>query len=401
MDEPDRHPVFSRRLTSRELLALDAAGAVAYALLLGSIVASHAGRAAAPGPPLWARCLVMAAIALPLAARRRWPVAVFGVVLAASLVGLAAGMPGDSFVGAGLALYVVALTRPRRRWEPTLAIGLLSAAAALGAAVAGSPVAAWSAAPVAGAVLGGAWTIGRAVAERRAYAVRSAAQLAGQAVAEERLRIARELHDVVAHSLGLIAVKAGVANHVLAARPEEAHDALRVIEATSRSALSEMRDLLGVLRTGPGQAPGRREAGAEASLAPTPGVADLRGLADRAAQAGVRVDMELRGLDRVPEGMGQSVYRIVQEALTNVVRHAAPAQCHVLVAADDRAIEIEVTDDGPGRRTLPEIAGPGHGLAGMRERVAVYGGAFSAGPRPEGGFAVSVRLPRAAAEEAS
>jgi signal transduction histidine kinase len=215
-------------------------------------------------------------------------------------------------------------------------------------------------------------------------------------VTEERLRIARELHDVVAHGMSLIAVKAGVANHVLEARPQEAQDALRVIETTSRGALTEMRQLLGVLRSGSdaGEAP--------ASLSPAPGAGGLRELADRAAMAGVRVSMEVRGLERLPEGVGLSVYRIVQEALTNVVRHAAPARCSVVVEADGRSVTIEVADDGPGRRVLPAgEPGHGHGLVGMRERVAMYGGVFRAGPRRAGGFGVSVRLPYEPVEDAS
>lgn len=147
--------------------------------------------------------------------------------------------------------------------------------------------------------------------ERREYAARSAERLARESVAEERLRIARELHDVVAHSVGLIAVKAGVANHVLRSRPEEAHEALRVIETSSRSALVEMRRLLGVLRTEP---PG---------LGPLPGLAALPELAERTRLAGVAVDLDVRDAGGVPEGVGLSVYRIVQEALTNVVKHAA------------------------------------------------------------------------------
>jgi signal transduction histidine kinase len=231
-------------------------------------------------------------------------------------------------------------------------------------------------------LLAASWGAGLAMRARRAYAASSAAQLARQAVTDERLRIARELHDIVAHSLSLITVKAAVANHIAPQRPEEAQDALRVIEDTSRTTLTEMRRLLGVLRSD----------GAGPELAPSPGLAGLAELADRAGMAGVRVDLSVRAGGTLPNGVELTVYRIVQEALTNVVRHAAPARCRVTVETDEHEARIEVTDDGPGTRTLP---GPttGHGIVGMRERVTMYDGVFSAGPRPEGGFAVSARLP--------
>jgi signal transduction histidine kinase len=185
--------------------------------------------------------------------------------------------------------------------------------------------------------------------------------------------------------MGVIVVKAGIANHLARERPEAVHEALRVIEATGRDALSEMRHLLGVLRSDTDSA--------TEGLAPTPGVASLPELTERAAMAGVRVSMDVRGVDHLPHGVELSVYRIVQEALTNVVKHAAPARCQVIVEADGREVRIEVTDDGPGHRVLPRGAEPGHGLAGMQERVATYGGTLTVGPRPEGGFAVLASLP--------
>jgi signal transduction histidine kinase len=219
------------------------------------------------------------------------------------------------------------------------------------------------------------WTTGRAIYTRREYAAKSAVQLANAAVGDERLRIARELHDIVAHSMSLIAVKAGIANHVADQRPEEARDALRIIEATSRGTLTEMRRMLGVLRS------------ETADLTPAPGLSGLPELAEQARMAGVDVTMTSPDTE-LPSGLEMSVYRIVQEALTNVVKHAGPVRCEVTVTANGKEVRIDVTDNGPGGPT-----GSGHGLIGMRERVMMYDGSFTAGPRPEGGFAVSARMP--------
>ncbi|URN01296.1 sensor histidine kinase [Actinomadura madurae] len=376
MDESElRSPVF-KRLSRRGLIGLDAGAAILYLLVMLTLPAGGGGSM------LMAAVLIPAA-GLPLALRRLWPVPVFAVTLAASTAMLVVDLPWDSYAAAAYALYPVALTRRRRRWVPTSLIGVASGLFILGGAMVGP---AGRHAEIAGkvllglAVLGASWTLGRVVRERRAQAARSARRLADQAVSDERLRIARELHDVVAHSMSLIAVKAGVAVHVAEARPEEALDALRVIEATSRSSLAEMRHLLGVLRTG----------AADAELTPSPGLADLSGLADRAAMAGVHVDLDVDTGD-LPDGVALSAYRIVQEAITNVVKHAAPARCRVRVEADGVRMRIDVTDDGPGVRVLP--GGDGHGLIGMRERVMMYGGDFTAGPRPEGGFAVSAAFP--------
>ncbi|MGW5682660.1 sensor histidine kinase [Nonomuraea sp. NPDC003754] len=364
---------FTRRLTRGQLIALDCAA--------GWVVALAAMTSAASAPvPAWVAIVLALGLGLPLGVRRRWPVGVFVVVFAvAPAAGLVLGV-GAACVAPAYALYTVALSCAKR--APTTAIAVVTGVAVLMLTVAGAP-ADWSRAAgdvVLGiAALGGSWTVGRAVRERREYAARAAERL----VTEERLRIARELHDVVAHSMGLIAVKAGVANHVLRSRPEEAHDALRVIETASRDALVEMRHLLGVLRTEPPE------------LRPVP---ELDELAERARLAGVRVELAASGLDGLPGGVRLAVHRIVQEALTNVVKHAGPARCTVTVAADGGRARVEVTDDGPGHGAATRNGrrdGEGHGLVGMRERVAMYGGAFSAGPRPEGGFRVAATLPYA------
>ncbi|REH41156.1 signal transduction histidine kinase [Kutzneria buriramensis] len=313
--------------------------------------------------PVWLRILVLAGTALPIGIRRLWPLPVFAFVLTMTWLSVLLGIMVDPFVAAGCCLYVVALDETGRRWPTVLAItGLGATGALVGRGVTG-PFWTFSniGAVVFGAlVLGGAWAIGRSVRRNRCYA----AKLAEQAVVEERLRIARELHDVVAHSLGVIAVKAGVANHL----PDSAPDALRVIEATSREALAEMRRMLGVLR-------------AEEPLRPAPGLDELPELAAVAREMGVEVSLDVRG-GPLPDGVDLAVYRIVQEALTNVVKHAAPTSCQVLVDVAATEVRVDVTNQGRS-----------HGLVGMRERVVMFDGSLAAGPRPGGGFAVSARLP--------
>ncbi len=178
--------------------------------------------------------------------------------------------------------------------------------------------------------------------QRAAELERAREELARRAVTEERLRIARELHDVVAHSMSIIAVQSGVGVHVLDSRPEEARKALVAVEATSRQALVEMRRLLGVLR---------QEAEARGSLAPAPGLAEVEALAAEVASAGVRVEVRIEGTpSELPAGLDLSAYRIVQEALTNVVRHAGPATARVAVRYAPGQVAVEVVDDGRGRR---------------------------------------------------
>ncbi|MED7926527.1 histidine kinase [Nonomuraea sp. LP-02] len=561
----NRGPFFARRLRRGQLVMLDlvAGIVIAFVFLTSAAAAAHL--------PPWAKIALPLGLGLPLALRRVWPMPVFLFTLALAVIAQITGAVTFSYFAPAYALYVVALNERAGSLVPVSAIGSLSLLTVAGLVVAGTPqaVPSWVVnldEPLMGiAALGGAWTIGRAVYERRLYAARNAERLAAQAVTQERLRIARELHDVVTHNVGLIAVKAGVANHVIATRPEEARDALRVIETASRGALIEMRHLLGMLRS----------TSDAADRTPAPGLAGLDGLVRQARSAGIEVQFETRfhvatgkrgvmgsrgedqddsdgkhvggehldargasgrdaagrdnddrgverrngidGIDRggthgngtggkgtggkgtggngtggngmsgatadgsvtegitahgaggdgagvdggraegvrgngapvrpaasgpatfgtgadgvavggaavsgdasggggigdhgvggggiggmsaaagssaarLPEGIELAVYRIVQEALTNVIKHAAPARCRVSVLGDGRDVRIEVVDDGPGRRTLPS-AGAGHGLIGMRERVMMYGGAFEAEGLPGRGFRVFARLP--------
>ncbi|MEU7658722.1 sensor histidine kinase [Streptomyces lincolnensis] len=373
----------------RHLHALD----LAAALVLTAVYVGFARLTAVDGQPVytgpfWLGCLIAAAVGLPIAVRRRLPLAVLAVVLAALATASLLDIPREPYAAAGLAAYLVALAEPARRSVPALAVTLAVAGGAvyLGEAVVTPAGDGRDAVGVAGLVLlvvGGAWGAGFAVRGRRARGARELRRRSERALDEERLRIARELHDIVSHNLSLIAVKAGVAGHVAEADPREARAALKVIEETSRSALAEMRRTLGVLRT------------EGAPLGPAPGLDHLDSLAEEANRAGVDVDLTVRATKDLAEGIQLTVYRIVQESLTNAVRHAAPTRCRVTVEASEREIRIDIADEGPPPgpgRPVRELPG-GHGLLGIRERAMMYGGSFEAGPRPEGGFAVSVRLP--------
>jgi signal transduction histidine kinase len=218
--------------------------------------------------------------------------------------------------------------------------------------------------------------------EERAKALeRERDDQAQRAVTEERLRIAQELHDVVAHSMGVIAVQASVGAHVIDTDPAEAKNSLEAITHTSRSTLAEIRRMLGVLRDDNG-----------ASHAPAPSLADLDRLVRDVGTAGLEAEVRSEGTPvELPPGVDLTAYRIVQEALTNVLKHAGRARATVVVGYEENALRLEIVDDGRG--VNGRAAPGGHGLVGMRERVGVYGGSFEAGPRVGGGFRVAVRLP--------
>jgi signal transduction histidine kinase len=222
-------------------------------------------------------------------------------------------------------------------------------------------------------------TIGLLVRQRREHADTMREQAAAQTIIGERLRIARELHDSVAHSIGIIALQAGAANRVFDTQPARARQAIGVVETASREALAELRRMLGGLRA------------SDSGDALATGLADLPKLASATTKAGVRVDVQWLGTPAaLPPEIDRSAFRIIQEAVTNVVRHAGVDSCRVTVEHADGALAVEVLDDGQGP---PGTPGTGHGLVGMRERVALLRGDFSAGPRAQGGFRVAARLP--------
>jgi signal transduction histidine kinase len=228
--------------------------------------------------------------------------------------------------------------------------------------------------------IGASWAVGRVVRSRTQRGDRLEAERL-VAVADERARIARELHDMVAHSVSVMVVQAGAAEEVLSRQPERARDAMRAVQETGRQALVEMSRLVGLLR----------DDHDELGLAPQPGIGEIDALIAQVREAGLPVEVRVEGLPGdVPLGIDLSVYRVVQEALTNALKHAGDARAEVLLRYGGDALEVEIVDDGRGSRG-GHVGG--HGLAGMRERIAVFGGEFAAGPRPEGGFSVRARLP--------
>jgi signal transduction histidine kinase len=365
------------------------------------------------GIPFWAPIVIVAVAVVPAAFRRCRPRTVLALVVTAGAVATAFSTSPVPWLAAAFVIYVIPLRFPRRDALWLLAGTLLVMAVGLAAFASiphgGDGPETGTIGKAAGLLLESgllvtvAWLIGYSVRQQRSQAAgrreeaerRAREQLAEgrRAKSEERLQISRELHDVVAHTLSVIAVQAGVASYVIGERPEEAARALSSIEQTSRSALHEMRALLGVLRDGEtgarnGAAPGTRDA----ALTPAPGLADLDCLAERTGEAGVRVDLSVRGeRPRLPAGLDLAAYRVIQEAVTNVIKHAATDQCRVTVNYQEDTLTLEVTDNGNGS----EILVTGNGIIGMRERAAMYGGEIRAAPLPGRGFRVTARFPLA------
>ncbi|MFG2602235.1 sensor histidine kinase [Streptomyces sp. NPDC048514] len=333
-------------------------------------------------------------IALLLAAsvlllwRQRHPVPVVFGTAAAALVYLALGYPyGPVFLTVAVACFsAVVAGRRRAAWA---AIGLLWAGHALVALrlYRSLPPAGDERGSVTQEIVIGTWVLAivalselaRVRREQWARERADRAQAAARRADEERLRIARELHDVLAHSISVINVQAGVGLALLDSDPEQARTALTTIKAASKEALGEVRQVLDTLRA-PGAAP----------RTPAPGLDRLPELVEQAATAGLTVEVEGE-LPRLPPGADLAAFRIVQEALTNVVRHSGSRQARVRLVHEDGALRLRIDDDGPATGT--DAGGSGNGLAGMRERAAALSGSIEAGPRPDGGFRVLAVLP--------
>jgi signal transduction histidine kinase len=496
-----QRPPLTKRLSPRHWAALDYVAGGIFGLILFATV-RHGVVAAIENPygtvpyrpfsltwPLAIFLVLTAVVAVGM--RRRRPAFMLGVLLACSVVVTSLTGPETGtltyFLPVAYVLYLVAATYERRQAAVRVLIAVFATLLADGVLLyltSGHTI------PNGGLVSAAlcviiAWFTGYLVRQRRRYALRLQDEAASKAVAEERLRIARELHDVVAHSMSVIAVQAGYGQYVIDSQPADARSALGAIQATSREALDEMRRMLGALRQADetDQRGAAAEAGAGADvgvpagdaggapLLPAPGLADLDRLISRTSSAGVQVDVTRCGQPReLPASIDLSAYRIVQEALTNVVKHARTSSCRVLIGYGQDELVLEVTDNGAGLpamagagvsqhggsmaladgglpggglpggglpggglagdggvTVLPTVSttpgwnapdgsasdgsagygwagygrasqrcvigGSGHGIIGMRERVSLLGGEFSAGPLPGYGFQVSAHIP--------
>jgi signal transduction histidine kinase len=380
-------------------------------------------------PPVLAVCL-----SIPVAVRRREPVLALAIVLAgcAWVLVLQGEITRGPVLPLAIVLYAVAASRSRRAALIALAASLAlltvqGVILSLTGRGAGNAVGA-------GLILIICWMVGYTMGQRRSYAARLQRQAMDNAITAERLRIARELHDVVAHSMTVVAVQAGFGEYVFDRQPGEARAALAAIQTVTSEALADMQRMLGALRQAggamagdPAPGPAGRAAGpsapaAAAPLRPAPGLADLDRLVAGTAGAGVRVEVLRTGPARaIPAGIDLSAFRIVQEALTNVVKHSGADRCLVRIAYGVGQLCVEVTDPGqppvpaaagvarapamagaPGRAVAGPfgtaaraglVPGTGHGIAGMHERVSLCGGELTAGPLPGQGFRVTARFP--------
>ena len=348
--------------------------------------------ATAPTLSLWIAIPLLLAMLVPLFWYRRYP---FGAPAALFVIGAVESFidgrlitfTTGTFLAVLAALFLFGLLRDRRQ----AVAGLGLAIAAAGVVTLNDPKQGWSdfagVLLLIGIVWSGAFAIGRKLEEaadareRAEQAEREREADARAAVAEERARIARELHDVVGHSVSVMTVQASAVRRRLLPEQEQEREALEIVEQTGREALAEMRRLVGVLRR-PEESP---------ALAPQPSLQHLDRLVAQARESGLPVELQIEGQPTpLPPGVDLTAYRLVQEGLTNAIKHARASKADVVVRYSDGTVEVSVTDDGSGDG---DGGGGGHGLVGMRERVSVYGGELEAGPRPEGGYSLRARLP--------
>ena len=342
------------------------------------------------------RGLWLAAVAVTAGAllfRRRWPLPVLALVLALVGVTSSTDPPQDAtywFFGGMVATHAVG-AYPRRAAIAVAGLVLVLAYFAVGAAVDGQSVSdvlfIWI-------VFGGIWGAGRLIERRTNEAARferhaavleqEREQRAREAIAEERARIARELHDIVAHGVSTMVLQVGGVRRRLTPEQQAELDVLMNVEETGRRSLAEMHRMLGIMR----------QADNGNLLSPQPGLARLDDLAESMRAAGLPVEVTVEGEPAdLPSGLDLSAYRIVQEALTNTLKHAGPARARVAVRYRPDALELEVLDDGGGSAEANGNGAGGHGLVGMRERVALFDGSLETGARPEGGYRVHAHLP--------
>jgi signal transduction histidine kinase len=395
-DEVSRPP-WLERISAAQGVRLDVLLAAFF--LAGALVHLYFGNRLGPAAwyngSRWALTPLYVLAIVPIAVRRRWPVPALVVTTAALTLTTMLGHTLAPLPLIALPLYSVTMSRPRR--TSLVALILVEAASVVSLGV-GALYNRNHGEVTFNIILALAtWFIADSIRTRREYLSGLAEQeearrqreldSARRAIVEQRLEIAREMHDVVAHSLSVIAVQSGVGRHVADAQPHEARKALAAVETTSRTALEELRQVLGVLRR-----PDRDGA----DRLPAPSLDDLDTLVDGVRGAGVAVSLERRGEPRpLPKGLELSIYRIVQEALTNVVKHTdrAPTTVRITFGADD--VEVDVVNRGSSSTTggaRPASAHDGHGIVGMSERAAAFGGTLRTTPLADGGFQVLARL---------
>lgn len=356
------------------------------------------GQVTGPG---WATSASVVLFAAPLGWRRAFPWSALVVVLGTVLGLHLAGASQDNYLASVASLLLVLFTFASLVELGPAVAGLVLAAGVLVVSVLNAPAGViWGV-----GLLTGAWAAGRAIRSRRLLIDelhrtteelrRNQEARAQEAIVEERAQIARELHDVIAHSVSVMVVQAGAAEGMITRDPARAGQAARSVQDTGRQALAELRRMLGVLRP---------QGDADPERAPQPGLGDLAALVEGLGDAGLRVDLTRSGQPRpLGPGMELAAFRIVQEALTNVLKHAAAAPASVTVTYLSDAVRLDISNVGTGSAAARAAAvtasgqealtGTGHGLAGMRERALVYGGSLTAGPGPQGGFAVRAWLP--------
>jgi signal transduction histidine kinase len=379
IDRPAWGPPFAPRFPSPPLLLPLVVGVI-------QIVGTHFAAFRQPErADIDAVALILLALGpAALALRRRYPVAVLGVVLLTTLGYLLLDYPrGPIFLSLIVAFVTAVMAGHRLAAGTALVVGYI-AVLWLPFLVGTDPrpdlteavgLAAWL------SVLFAAAEIARSRRERAREFVRARAEEARRRAGEERLRIARELHDVLAHNISLINVQAGVALHLMDERPEQARTALTAIKQASNEAIGELRSVLDILREGDG-----------APRAPTSGLTRLDDLVARTEAAGLRVSTRVEGTPRsLPRGVDVAAFRIIQEALTNVTKHAGDARAEIVIRYGDGDLTVQIDDDGSGGASTAPSSGKG--ISGMRERVAALDGELEAGPRPGGGFRVRARLP--------
>ena len=385
-------------------LALLTVLAVFACVAAGVLTINVPAHARGPKLPLLAVILLVVLAVTPAAFtgrwpvfRRRWPVPLLVLATAVVAVEIAAGNTSVPFtLVQAVAVYGIASSLPR--WQ-SIRVALAAAAFICGALliswVMAGPAPAGHAAAESLLPLAAAWFIGDSVTARRKYLAGLAWQAEQQRAAEterarrelseQRVRIARELHDVIAHGLAVITVQAGVGRRLMARDPGQAAGALESIESIGRTAQEELGVVLGLLRD---------EKVSPAALAPAPGLADLDELVATVRAAGTPVDLQVSGAGQpLSPALGLSVYRVIQEALTNVVKHAPGARASVALSVSARAVRITVTDDGAAGPGAGQGQAAGHGITGMRERVSAFGGLLVARPTGAHGFQVRARIP--------